>query len=79
MFKLMKDTRRRMVEATLQKTGLSEITINPELDELFKKFVERIDDMNETGAALASALVNQVSYHDFFLNKFLLYTKFYFI
>ena len=59
-FQKLKDTRRRVVETVLQKTGMTEETTDPALDELFRKFVEMIDDMNECGAALSSTLVNQV-------------------
>lgn len=59
-FQKLKDTRRRVVETVLQKTGMAEETTDPALDELFRKFVEMVDDMNECGAALSSTLVNQV-------------------
>ena len=63
-FQKLKDTRRRVVETVLQKTGMTEETTDPALDELFRKFVEMVDDMNECGAALSSTLVNQVlKYH----------------
>ena len=59
MFQKLKDTRRRVVETVLQKTGMTEETTDPALDELFRKFVDMVDDMNECGAALSSSLVNQ--------------------
>jgi hypothetical protein len=60
MFQKLKDTRRRVVETVLQKTGMTEETTDPALDDLFRKFVDMVDDMNECGAALSSSLVNQV-------------------
>lgn len=67
MFKLIKDTRRRLVQGVLEKTGASEKTVDENTDTNYTKFVEMIDDMNECGAGLASCLVHQKKmFHDCF-------------
>mmetsp|Transcript_20377 Transcript_20377/g.18517 ORF Transcript_20377/g.18517 Transcript_20377/m.18517 type:complete len:465 (-) Transcript_20377:28-1422(-) len=63
MLKVLKDTRRRVVETVLENVGVSERTVDEEYDLYVTNFNELIADMNECGSGISSVLTKQ---KDFF-------------
>ncbi len=59
IFKSLKDARRRAVETVLQTVGASENTEDKEYDVLHDKFLEMMEDLNECGSTLRTALDQQ--------------------
>lgn len=59
LYKTLKDTKRRVVQAAVTAIDDSAKTVDGEYDIHAAKFPEMIKDMNECGAALHSALANQ--------------------
>lgn len=59
LFKVLKDSKRRVLQTVNEAVDSSAKTVDPEYDVHATKFPEMIKDMNEIGASLNSTLVNQ--------------------
>lgn len=59
LFKILKDSKRRVLQTVVEATDASVKTVDPEFEEFSRKFPELMRDMNECGAGLAATLGQQ--------------------